>query len=53
MVCLLYLHTTLRKAKSLLNHSGQLPDSTALLSKHILSPTDSLKQLGFYTSERQ
>ena len=34
----LYLHTALREAKPLLNHSGQLPDATALLTQHILGP---------------
>lgn len=32
------LYTALREAKPLLNHSGQLPDHLALLTKNILHP---------------
>ena len=32
------LHTAIREAKSLLNHSSQFPDPPALLTKYILCP---------------
>lgn len=41
-----YLHTALREAKPLLDHSGQLSDPTALLSQNILGPKDSLRHSG-------
>lgn len=35
-----YLHTALREAKPLLDHSSQLSDATTLLSQNILGPRD-------------